>query len=381
MIALGLAADRLAFSTHCIFTINMYKPYTIQPTPHLCQKLGFDAQTRQDRLALMELEDADISPLQRVQTEAIQPHRQQLLDEFYDFLQRFAEMRSFLGSPDHIQRLKTMQLEYLNSFGVNFFDVAYFEYRLRIGIAHERIGLPIHLYLAAYRTLQSLILAALPPRIRQDIQHYIQYQKSINKIIMLDTSLAIDAYTRNRLELMNESLHALTRERDILNTQLMRDTLTGALSRRFILETLNKQLAQLSRQPRRRLSIALLDIDHFKVVNDTYGHLVGDKVLYEFSRVVSSRVREQDYFGRFGGEEFLLILTELDPGKAIVVLNRIREAIQLQVFTYAGQHIPLTVSIGFTPAQPDEKVDDLIERADNALYQAKQTGRNQVISL
>jgi diguanylate cyclase (GGDEF)-like protein len=181
--------------------------------------------------------------------------------------------------------------------------------------------------------------------------------------------------------MMTESLQALAQERDTLNTQLMRDTLTGILSRRFILEALNKQLAQLARQPQRQISIALLDLDHFKQVNDSFGHLVGDKVLYQFCRVVSSRVREQDYFGRFGGEEFLLILTETPANEAFSVLNRIREATQQQIFTHDGQHIPLTVSIGYTTARPDEKVDDLIERADNALYQAKESGRNQVNSL
>lgn len=142
----------------------------------------------------------------------------------------------------------------------------------------------------------------------------------------------------------------------------MRDSLTGVLSRRFVLEALNKQLAQLARQPQRQLSLALLDLDHFKQVNESFGHLVGDNVLYEISRVVTSRVREQDYFGRFGGEEFLLILTDIPSDEALTVLNRICEATRLQVLTHDGKHIPMSVSIGFTTAQPNEKVDDLIER-------------------
>ncbi len=329
----------------------------------------------------MHLGEDDIPILRQVQQQAIQPHSQRILDGFYEFLHSFSEMQSFLGSEDHIRRLKATQLEYLQSFGLQFQDVTYFEYRLRIGIAHERISLPLHLYLAAYRCLQALILDSLPAAMRQHAASFTQYINSISKIVMLDCSLAVDAYTRTRVEYMNSSMEALEQERDLLNTELMHDTLTGTLSRRFILETLNKQLAHLSRQHERHLSIALMDLDHFKRVNDTFGHLVGDKVLYEFSRVVSTRVREQDYFGRFGGEEFLLILTGIAPGEALSVLERIREATQLQIFTTNGKHIPLTVSIGFTPAHPDEKVDDLIERADGALYQAKQAGRNQVVSI
>ena len=359
----------------------MYEPNPLYPSPQLCQQLGFDVQARQDRLHLLGLGDADVPILLKVQKLAIQPQCQSILERFYDFLLGFPEMRNFLGSEAKIQRLKTMQTEYLASFGMQFDDVAYFEYRLRIGIAHERIGMPLHLYLAAYRMLQSLIQDALPLAIRQQPKVYADCMHSICKAMMLDITLVIDAYTRTRVEMMTESLQALAQERDTLNTQLMRDTLTGILSRRFVLEALNKQLAQLARQPQRQISIALLDLDHFKQVNDSFGHLVGDKVLYQFCRVVSSRVREQDYFGRFGGEEFLLILTETPANEAFSVLNRIREATQQQIFTHDGQHIPLTVSIGYTTARPDEKVDDLIERADNALYQAKESGRNQVNSL
>lgn len=359
----------------------MYESDSIQPTAHLCQNLGFDDQSRQERLALMGLDETDKPILQLVQQQLILPQSQRILDSFYEFMLSFPEMRGFIGSAESIHRLKTTQLEYLNSFGVEFDDVAYFEYRLRIGISHERIGLPLHLYLSAYRALQALILDSIPNTVRLPASTHTQYIHSICKIIMLDCSLAIDAYTRSRTDDMNASLEALVHERDLLNTELMHDTLTGTLSRRFILETLNKQLAQLSRQPQRQLSIALMDLDHFKQVNDTFGHLVGDKVLYEFSRVVSSRVREQDYFGRFGGEEFLLILTEIDADEALSALHRIREATQLQVFTYDGKHIPLTVSIGFSPARPNEKVDELIARADSALYQAKQRGRNLIVSM
>lgn len=359
----------------------MVTPTPTSAEPQLCLQLGFDAPARQQRLALLELGSADTAILHTVQQEAIRPQCNSIMDAFYDFLLSYAEMRRFLTSHDVIRRLKTTQQEYLHSFGLQPHECNYFEYRLRIGIAHERIGMPLHLYLAAYRKLETLIQDSLPPKIRAQPDLYSQCLHSISKVVMLDMSLAIDTYTRSRVEVMTESLQALSQERDILNNQLMRDTLTGTLSRRFILEALNKQLAQLARQPDRHVCIALMDLDYFKRVNDEYGHLVGDKVLYEFSRVVSSRIREQDYFGRFGGEEFLLVMTEIPMDEAFTVLDRIRDATQQQSFTHEGKRIPLTVSIGFTLAVADEKVDDLIERADSALYQAKRSGRNQVAKL
>ena len=352
---------------------------SIQPIAHLCQQFGFNAQSIRHRLSLMELSNADSAILKEVHRLAIRPNVSQILDGFYDFLLGFSVMQAFLGNnEERLLRLKSSQQEYLNSFGIAFETLDYFEYRLRVGVAHERIGLPMDLYLAAYRKLEELIVACIP--IQQLLPRTLsEYVRTIRKVVQLDISLAIDAYNNKRNDLLSSSLEAVERERDDLHSQLMHDSLTGALSRRFILENLNKQLAQLSRQPEHHLSIALMDLDHFKSVNDSYGHLVGDKVLYEFSRVVSNRVREQDYFGRFGGEEFLLILVGIDVEEAQSVLDRIREATQQQVFSYNNEDIPLTVSIGCTQAHPNEKVDTLIGRADSALYQAKQIGRNRVV--
>lgn len=348
--------------------------------PHLCQQFGFTTQEREKRLLLMNLGEPDIAPLQYLQHKVIQPMATSIMDRFYQYLLGFDHLRLYLGNQEHIDRLKNTQLEYLLSFGLDFHDAIYFEYRLRIGIAHERIGLPLHMYLAAYRHLQTVIYSSIPAGIRNDSAEFTRYLESLQKIVMLDISLAIDAYTRSRANLISASLQAVAQERDRLTNQLMYDSLTKTLSRRFILETLSKQLALLSRKPDHHFVVALLDLDNFKQVNDNYGHLAGDKVLYDFCDVVNNRVRKQDYFGRFGGEEFLLILTEIPTDEAFAVLNRIREATQLQNFTYDDLHIPLTTSIGFTAAKTDDKVDDLIERADNALYQAKSTGRNQVVS-
>jgi diguanylate cyclase (GGDEF)-like protein len=134
----------------------------------------------------------------------------------------------------------------------------------------------------------------------------------------------------------------------------------------------------------------MMDLDHFKVVNDTYGHLVGDKVLQAIAKLCENNLRESDIIGRYGGEEFLILLPETpgnsteteanDEHTAKAVAERLRKMVESTPTQTAQGEIPITVSLGI--AELTENVDDLdtlIDRADQALYQAKQSGRNQSV--
>jgi diguanylate cyclase (GGDEF)-like protein/PAS domain S-box-containing protein len=161
------------------------------------------------------------------------------------------------------------------------------------------------------------------------------------------------------------------------------DTLTGLLNRRCIIEQLDLALQQ--RRDRRQaaggeLCVLLLDLDHFKRVNDNHGHAVGDRVLRQFVAVVQTQKRAQDVFGRLGGEEFLLILQDADAAAAQQVAERVRQAVEDAVLELTpGKWSRLTVSIGLAQILPsDRSPSDLLERADRALYQAKHRGRNLV---
>jgi diguanylate cyclase (GGDEF)-like protein len=123
----------------------------------------------------------------------------------------------------------------------------------------------------------------------------------------------------------------------------------------------------------------LLDLDHFKRVNDTYGHPIGDEVLKEFAKRCKSSVREVDLVGRYGGEELIILLPETDQKAAMQVAERLRASIAATPFKVTGNEIPVTVSIGV--ATKDENtlhLETLIARADQAMYIAKHKGRNQV---
>ena len=155
------------------------------------------------------------------------------------------------------------------------------------------------------------------------------------------------------------------------------DTLTGVFSRRHFMEVGQRELS-IRRRHQRPLTALMLDIDHFKNINDTYGHAMGDRALEHFATTCRKGMRTEDIIGRLGGEEFAIILPDTRIEEARMVAERIRLAIQTAQ-PEDGSEIPaMTVSIGMTPASRDDDMDALLKRADDALYEAKTKGRNRV---
>lgn len=174
----------------------------------------------------------------------------------------------------------------------------------------------------------------------------------------------------------------MSKERaDALNRNLaLQDELTGLHNRRSIQRLLDQQLAMLARG-RRPLAVLLIDVDHFKRINDTHGHLSGDLALREIGACLLARLRSQDLVGRWGGEEFIALLPDTGIAGARKLAEQLRRAVeQLQVVSLVGKQMPLTVSIGLHACVPadDASREELIAAADKALYQAKQNGRNRV---
>ena len=158
-----------------------------------------------------------------------------------------------------------------------------------------------------------------------------------------------------------------------------RDALTGAYSKGALIER-GPEVIKRSETLNEPLSVIVFDIDHFKKVNDTYGHAAGDMVLKELSRIISTKlVRANDFFARYGGEEFVLILSGTPVSAAIDIAERIRKTIQESEFSFESKQIPVTVSVGCASRKNEETSwDVLFERADKALYSSKQNGRNRV---
>lgn len=155
------------------------------------------------------------------------------------------------------------------------------------------------------------------------------------------------------------------------------DPLTGLFNRRHLIELAEKEIARNDRHPL-RLTFLLLDIDHFKHFNDRYGHDLGDRVLERMSAVLASVLRTQDSLGRWGGEEFLAILPDTDAQQALVTAERIRAAVEEDLWECEGMPLSVTLSIGVSEYLPGEDLSVAIARADKALYQGKEGGRNRV---
>ncbi|HFC98671.1 MAG TPA: GGDEF domain-containing protein [Thermosulfurimonas dismutans] len=176
-----------------------------------------------------------------------------------------------------------------------------------------------------------------------------------------------------RLREANEKLRRLS----------ITDGLTGLYNHRYFQERLREEFER-ARRYRRSLSLILLDLDHFKRVNDRYGHLVGDQVLRGVAEVIQHNIRKSDIPARYGGEEFAIIAPETDLQGASTLGERIREEVARQEFSYGDQKFSITVSLGVAnifPAASDKTPRDLIEAADKALYYSKTQGRNRLTAV
>ena len=173
-------------------------------------------------------------------------------------------------------------------------------------------------------------------------------------------------------------------ELKIKNEELYRtsitDKLTQVYNRLYIMEALSKEFSRCKRH-KEQLSCILFDIDHFKNCNDTYGHQTGDAVLIGTAQAARSQIRKEDHFGRYGGEEFLLVLPNTTAGEALEVAEKIRKKIEGHVVEYGNNKLNITISLGIAdnsdPQTKDE--EELLHKADIALYHAKDSGRNRTI--
>lgn len=195
--------------------------------------------------------------------------------------------------------------------------------------------------------------------IQQNIEHIIE---------------TFDVPEENKMEVIRQINFMYSRTKYLSQT----DELTGLSNRRCFDNAYEKEYLRAKRY-NNKFTLVMFDIDFFKAVNDTYGHQCGDFILKQVSNAALQTFRKTDTVFRYGGEEFVVILTETDIHQSIIPLERFRKTIQTLCPDYQGQNINITVSIGACQLTEDiSSKEELLEKADNALYQAKNSGRNKV---
>ncbi|MAB42060.1 MAG: GGDEF domain-containing protein [Pseudomonadales bacterium] len=196
---------------------------------------------------------------------------------------------------------------------------------------------------------------------------------------------ARDSEVAERLSTMVERIQAMEVEAQTFRhhleeqrQQALIDSLTGLANRSGLQHRMSEEFERWQRYGG-RLLLVVVDVDHFKSINDRFGHLAGDKVLRLIAQQVSRRLRKTDFIGRFGGEEFVILMPGVSPEQGIVALEELRSGIEGTPFHFKSEPVPVTISLGFTEFIRDDSLDSAFDRADKAMYQAKELGRNRVV--
>ncbi|MGD2073539.1 MAG: diguanylate cyclase [Gammaproteobacteria bacterium] len=344
------------------------------PETPLCDQLGFDAEWRRAQLLLVDLEQCPDELVGQLHERVLaRDAAEQTVDRFFEQLKRQPQAAELLSSFD-LRHLKERQLQFFKEFGVGCNAAGYFESRARVGMMHARVGVPLSLYLSAFGLLQSLLLDVIAERIEDEAG-----RQALGRLVMrlttLDIALATEIYHRvQTADPAPPARHRLA-EQGLLRRQLEQDGLTGVSSRTSLLHELQHALKRAAKtgQP---LCLVLADLDHFKVINDTHGHAVGDRVLKEVASRLTAVLREFDVVGRFGGEEFVIVLENTSRHTAWQVAERMRLRIASGPLGLAGKELHLTISQGVAMGRDGDDSHGLLRRADAAMHRAKEQGRN-----
>jgi diguanylate cyclase (GGDEF)-like protein len=243
-----------------------------------------------------------------------------------------------------------------------------------------RLNTRSFIYLSLFTLLTYGIDIALLHLYRpQGVNFHFEYLQWVVLALVLFAFSTIGGYISSLRRNLSISRSELEKSISTIQEMAIRDELTGLANRRHLMELLDHEKNRSSRGGG-IFCLAMVDIDHFKNVNDSHGHQVGDEVLRAVATMMKKSLRNTEFCGRYGGEEFLIVLTQTDIKGALICAERVRTNIENTLFPDLGSDFKVTVSIGLSEYQIREDVEKIISRADKALYRAKKGGRNRVES-
>lgn len=335
-----------------------------------CLLYGYDQSRIDEMLRLLEISERDIDTAYSLHNEVIDPCLETIINAFYAYLQMHPEFQVLFKPGEQLTRMAQAQEAYLRSLGTNFHSPDYFENRLQIGITHNRIGLPPRLYECAYAKLKQLITDQITDKI--PVEQQLKMRHFLNRIIALDVSLALESYYQIQVDNLQGSINDLRESKALLKQRSLIDTLTGANTRAATMDAITKLVHQ-HQTDGTIFSLVMCDVDNLGNVNDRLGHMAGDLVLKKLVEQIKSRIRNKDTIGRYGGDEFLIILRDSNEKSADKVMNTINEHLKNHELKVGDTGIKIHMSYGVTNVQDGDSLPSLLQRVDQALLQAKAT--------
>ena len=241
----------------------------------------------------------------------------------------------------------------------------------------EMSGIEFIKYFREKQELKHIPLIVLTAKYNTEEEIARLFELGVNDYIQkpfLSAELVARIKTHSKIKILTENFIEANKKLQYIATH---DELTKVFNRSAIFDFLENEILRLKRNKSILLAM-MYDIDHFKNINDTYGHQFGDFVLYQVIQFIKQIVREVDLIGRYGGDEFLILLPETEMKKGSEIANRIFKKINKEKFKYNDVAVKISISIGVSEYREDETMDEFIARVDNALYDAKNSGRNCV---
>ncbi len=345
----------------------MYQNKTVQTLIEQMRITEFEIEHRK---LLLSIKEKDAKALKNFKP-CVEKHLEEIISSFYVQQTRIPEIEILIGDSGTLERLKAAQRIYILDLFSGIYDVEYVNSRCRIGLVHKRIGVEPKFYLAGVLCLKNMLSVV----IEESETDTVQAQKiwsALDKLLMFDITLVFDTYIRSlvseiEVEKNKSDSYAISLEEKVrvrtkqLDELARMDSLTGLLNTRQLHEILEKSLrsAQRRREP---MTVLYIDVDDFKIVNDTQGHQQGDEILQSVGHAILGCARLEDFCFRYGGDEFFVILTNCTARQAreIYVTNLEKRMAVLDI----------SLSIGVAQTGADNFISELalIKQADEDMY-------------
>lgn len=343
---------------------------------HTVGTLDFEPARLRAIVALLGLDTEHGEPRRQLRDALAGGRAEALVDAC---LARLAHVPDFsrLENGDFSAAFRQGGVDYLHSLGEDFNAPGRFAARMAFSAACAHAGVPLGLAHLQHSLIQQAVLEQLAAG-----GCHAQNMPSLTAYVMMRGALEIylmtEGYRTVEIDALKKALDESREEVFRLRRKASTDELTGLVNFTSLMEELERQI-QTAGKRNHPLCVMMADLDFFKRVNDSHGHLVGDTVLRHAAERIRAAVRDFDTVGRFGGEEFTVILANTDIDMARIIAERIREDVAAEPFHVHGLNIGITISVGGAMLRKDETKESLLERADAAMYEAKQSGRNRVV--